>query len=132
VEWALTGLLVVWMLAEAVRYRGVSAGASLWPASLALVLTHFVSPRTATTHFGSLLLPFFLLARLWHERDPAGAIRRLAILVPALAVASWALFLLTVQGRQESAWNYLPIPILLVAGLLWARHPWTALVEGEA
>lgn len=130
VEGVLTAGLAVWVTLEALRARTSPFRSALWTTSLVLVMTHFLSPRTATTHFGSLLVPLFLLGRLWDgNREPGRAARILALLLPAVGVGSWLLFLATVQGRQESALNYLPIPLLLLAGLIRGRTPWRRLAE---
>jgi hypothetical protein len=104
----------------------------LWGASLALVLTHFVAPRTATTHFSALLVPLFLLLRIWQYRNGRYSAWIIAGLMPLIAVASWALFLITVRGRFESALNYLPIPLALLISLVLVRSRWKAVVGAPA
>ena len=53
-----------------------------------------------------------------------------------LVVGLWALFLATVDGNQESAWMYFPVPLLSLVGLWWIRW-WvqrrarTAFAEGS-
>jgi hypothetical protein len=42
------------------------------------------------------------------------------------------MFLLTVQGNQESAANYVPIPLLLLLLLVWMRRPWLRLAQAAA
>jgi hypothetical protein len=104
----------------------------LWAAALAIVLTHFVSPRTATTHFGPLLLPLFMLFRVWQRSDESRGAWMAAVTWPAVGLATWAMFLLTVQGNQESAANYVPIPLLLLLLLVWMRRPWLRLAQAAA
>jgi hypothetical protein len=53
-----------------------------------------------------------------------------AAIVAGTAVLAWTLFVATVEGRQESALNYLPLPIFLLAALFWIRRPWDALTRG--
>ncbi len=133
VEGVLTAGLAGWVALVAVRSRTAPFRSALWTTSLVLVMTHFLSPRTATTHFSSLLVPLFLLASLWDGKgggDCAGRI--LALILPAFGIGSWVLFLTTVQGRQESALNYLPIPLLLLAGLLRSRKAWERLAQAGA
>jgi hypothetical protein len=126
---AVTLALVAWYLVELWRSRRLGLEAMLWAASLAIVLTHFVSPRTATTHFGPLLLPLFMLFRVWQQRDEPRGARLVAVTWPAIGLGTWALFLLTVEGIQESAVNYVPIPLLLLILLIWMRRPWLRLTQ---
>jgi hypothetical protein len=132
VEAVVTLLWMVWLLTEWWRARRDSFEPMLWTASLTIVLTHFVSPRTATTHFAPMLVPLFMLFRVLS--GPAGDRRKatIAAITAGTALASWALFALTVQGRQESAWNYLPIPILMLGVLLAIRRPWKRLTGEPA
>ena len=116
-EWALTlaalaGLAIAWW-----RLRAATYGWMLWVTSLTLLATHFVAPRTATTHFAVFLLPLFLLFEHWRQRRWGRAAVWLTLGVGL--VGGWALFLATVSGVQENALNYLPIPLLLLAAILW-------------
>jgi len=126
-EAILTAGLLVWFVIEAWRARRRSFEPMLWTAALAIVLTHFVSPRTATTHFTPLLLPAFMLLRAVQLPDRGRGTLVVAVVLPVVAVLSWAIFLLTVEGRQESALNYLPLPVGLLLALLWLRRPWLRL-----
>ena len=130
VETILTLALLVWLGLEAWRGRHQAFEPMLWGASLSLVLTHFVAPRTATTHFSALLVPLFLLFRVLQAAQPRRGGLVIAMLLAVAALASWALFLLTVEGRFESALNYIPIPLGLLAALLLARSRWRQLVGG--
>jgi hypothetical protein len=132
VEWCLTTALVAWFLVEMWRSRHQAFEPMLWVAALAIVLTHFVSPRTATTHFGPLLVPAFMLFRVWQQSNERRATWLAALIWPAVGVAGWAMFLLTVRGIQESAANYVPIPMLLLLGLIWMRRPWLRLAQEAA
>ena len=129
VESAVTLALLAWFLVELWRSRHAGFEAMLWAASLAIVLTHFISPRTATTHFGPLLLPLFMLFRLWQSSNERRGAWMAAVTWPAVGLATWALFLLTVEGIQESAANYVPIPLLLLVVLVWMRRPWPRLAQ---
>lgn len=128
VEFLLTGggLLLLgwlWFVHRESGYRRM-----LWVASLTMLVTHFVSPRTATTHFAPFILPMFLIFESWREQAPARASLWSGLTLALVLVGSWALFLLTVQGDRESAINYLPIPLLLLGGLLWRR---SEILRGE-
>lgn len=109
--------------------RSASFETMLWVAALTIVLTHFISPRTATTHFEPLLVPALMTFRV--IAHPEGWLRPwvVAALLAAVTGLSWGLFVLTVEGRQESALNYLPIPIGLLIALIWIRRPWLRLTE---
>lgn len=132
VEIALTAGLCFWLGFEWWKGRRTEFEPMLWVAGLTLVLTHFVSPRTATTHFGPLLVPVFMIFRVMTAPEGGRSRWAIAALMASAAVLSWILFLTTVQGRQESALNYLPLPILLLGGLIWIRGPWRGLAQGAA
>lgn len=132
VESAVTLTLLAWFLVETWRSRRLGFEPMLWAAALAIVLTHFASPRTATTHFGPLLLPLFMLFRVWQHSDERRGAWMAALTWPAVGLATWAMFLLTVQGIQESAANYVPIPLALLLALVWMRRPWQRLTEAVA
>ena len=124
VETVLTLALLFWLGLQAWRGRRLAFEPMLWGASLSLVLTHFVAPRTATTHFSALLVPSFLLFRALQTSQPRRGSLIIAALLAVIAVGSWALFVLTVEGRFESALNYIPIPLGLLVGLLLVRSRW--------
>jgi hypothetical protein len=128
-EMAITLALVAWFIIEVWRCRRQGYEAMLWVAALGIVLTHFVSPRTATTHFGPLLVPLFMLYRWAQHADARRGARLAAVTMPVIGVATWALFLATVQGIQESAANYVPIPVMLLGLLVWMRRPWAQLAR---
>jgi hypothetical protein len=132
VEAVVTLALLIWFGAAAWRARRVPFDGMLWTAALAVVLTHFVSPRTATTHFGPLIVPAFLILRIFQTMNDRRTTVAVAVGLPALAMLTWALFLGTVHGRQESALNYVPLPLGLLLGLLWAQRPWRRLTEAAA
>jgi hypothetical protein len=93
----------------------------LWVAMMTLVISTFVAPRSATTHYGMLLPAIFLLFRVWQERW--GTSGNLAILLSILFlfVGQWLLFLVTVQGVDEQAIMYLLVPFYCLLGLWWVR-----------
>jgi hypothetical protein len=95
-------------------------------AMLTLVTTCILAPRTATTDF-VMMTPVLcaLLGRVASRGNPlngrgqtaAGALAAAGI-EAALFIGLWALFLATVQGDQEQAVMYLPLPALLLGFLL--------------
>jgi Glycosyltransferase family 87 len=130
VEWAITFALLGWLAWEWYRSRHLAFGQMLWTASLTLVITHFVAPRTATTHFGLLILPLFMVFALHSRSYPDRASFAASLVLVVLLIGTWWLFLATVQGRQESAITYLPIPLALAGYLPWIRRPWIKAAEG--
>jgi hypothetical protein len=129
VEWAITFGLLGWLVWEWYRSRHLAFGPMLWTASLTLVMTHFVAPRTATTHFGLLILPLFMVFALLSRSNPDRAGFAASLVLVVLLFGTWWLFLVTVQGRQESAITYLPIPMALAGYLPWIRRPWMRAAE---
>jgi uncharacterized membrane protein len=128
IEIVLTLMLLGWLVVEVWRARRSSFEPMLWVAALATVLTHFISPRTATTHFGPMLVPLFMVFRVLQAPGDRRAAVTAAVL-PLVAVVSWALFLMTVEGIQESAWNYVPIPLAGLIAIVWIHRPWLRLAE---
>jgi len=105
------------ILAAWTMWRGRRADWSgfLWSSGLMLILTNFIAPRTATTHYSMLLVPLFAwfssISREWNRRGT----RVIVIVEASLLVSQWALFLATVDGNYETALIYLPFPLLLLA-----------------
>jgi hypothetical protein len=132
VEGVVTIALLFWFVAEAWQARKQTFAPMLWTAALAIVLTHFVSPRTATTHFEPLVVPVFMILRVLQMTNERRTAVFVALGLPVLALLAWTVFLLTVHGRQESALNYLLLPIGLLLGLLWLRRPWRGLTGTAA
>jgi hypothetical protein len=118
--------LVAWAAWEWYRSRGFEFLPMLWTTAFTLVVTHFVSPRTATTHFAPLVIPVFGLFRLWKQDHPRFADLWAALTMAGVLVGMWWLFAVTVQGRQESALLYLPIPLILLILLPFLRRRWIA------
>jgi hypothetical protein len=122
VELVLTAAVGAGLVYAAWHWRRAEVGKMLWISSLMLVGTHFIAPRTATTHFAPYLLPLFLLFEHWRQTHSMVGERLAAISLFLILVGTWTLFILTVDGIQESALNYLPIPALLVFGLFAVRR----------
>jgi 4-amino-4-deoxy-L-arabinose transferase-like glycosyltransferase len=129
-EFGLTALLILLLLWLWWRGRRADPRGMLWLAGITLLVTHFVSPRTATTHFIVLLLPTFMIFGSWRRQNPPGSRGWVLLTLVLTLVGSWALFLLTVQGNQESAVNYLPLPLALAAALWALRSDWLPRLRG--
>jgi hypothetical protein len=113
---------VVYVLLEAWRGRQAGWRGFLWTTGLLLVLTHFVAPRTATTHYSILLLPLFVcFERLQRQMRKWGVLVVLAI-EGVLLVGQWAIFLATIEGDFETVPVYLPLPFGLLVVLAVARR----------
>lgn len=124
------GLFALYGLVEVWRGRRSGWDGFLWTTGLMLILTHFVAPRTATTHYSLLLLPLFVwFARLWQRLGRQGALAVVGI-EAVLLVGQWALFLTTVRGDYETAAVYLPFPVLMLAVQVLSRRRAAAVERG--
>lgn len=124
VEWALGAAVSALLFGLWWRSRKTEPRGMLWVTGVTLLATHFLSPRTATTHFIVFLLPLFMVFEVWRNRSPGQSKWWVSVTLLVTMVGSWALFLATVQGEQESAMNYLPIPLALLAALWSVRTRW--------
>ncbi|MEA3377010.1 MAG: glycosyltransferase family 87 protein [Chloroflexota bacterium] len=112
----------LYALLEAWRGRRAEWGGFLWTTGLMLILTHFIAPRTATTHYTMLLLPLFA----WFAWLKQGLLRRTELAVlgveTSLLVGQWVIFLTTLRGDYETALVYLPFPVLMLMVHLLSRR----------
>jgi hypothetical protein len=116
------GAFALYALLEAWRERRVGWSGFLWTTGLILILTNFVAPRTATTHYTMLLLPLFVwFGRIQRRVRRGGALLVVGIEL-ALMAGQWVIFLTTLQGDYETALVYLPFPVLMLVGQLLARR----------
>lgn len=116
------GLFALYALFEMWRGRRAAWSGFLWTTGLILILTHFIAPRTATTHYSMLLLPLFGWFAHLQQRLGQRAAWVLVGIEALLLVGQWVVFLLTIEGNFETAWSYLPLPLLLLAVQLWQRR----------
>jgi hypothetical protein len=123
IEIACTSVLVLYALYEAWRARQAEWDGFLWTTGLMLILSHFIAPRAATTHYSIMLPPLFVLfAKL---ENKLGRRAWLAVLVvqAVLLVGQWTLFLATIEGNFETAPVYLPFPVaMLIAQVLFRKR----------
>jgi hypothetical protein len=90
-----------------------------WTLALTFLVTNLIVPHTATTNYLVFLVP---LVPLYHRLYRRTGILGLAAVQGALLVGLWALFLATVDGRQEDAIMFLPLPLFMGVALCWGRR----------
>ncbi len=118
---ALGGALLLYLFWEWAKAVGKPDRWFQWTAALTIVITNLVAFRTATTNYVVLLpalcLVFAVLADRWGTKGDVVILLMMAFIL----VGTWALFLATVEGNVEHPVMYLPLPILTLLGLWWAR-----------
>lgn len=117
------GMFSLYALWEAWRGRRREWGGLIWTTGLMLILTNFIAPRTATTHYTMLLLPLFS----WFAQLTQGLRRwnNLAVLgiEVSLLIVQWIIFLTTLEGSYETALVYLLSPVaMLIVHVLSRPH----------
>jgi len=121
-EVALSALFLLYLLVEW-RHLPRAAATSdlfLWLLGLTLLVTNLVALRTATTNYTVLYIPLFFILKVAAGRLPRASFW-LALFYIFGVVGLWALFLTTVQGDYENPIMYLPLPSVLLLGILWAK-----------
>jgi len=122
----LGGALLLYLFWEWAKAAGKPDRWFQWTAALTIVITNLVAFRTATTNYVVLLpalcLVFAVLADRWGTKGDVVIL----LLMAFILVGTWALFLATVEGNVEHPVMYLPLPILTLLGLWWAR--WWAIL----
>ncbi len=108
------GAFGFYTVAETWRRRRAGWSGFLWTTGLLLILTHFVAPRAATTHYTLLLLPLFAWFVRLQQRRGRRAAPVVAGIEATLLIGQWIIFLTTIQGTYESGWVYLPFPLLML------------------
>lgn len=118
------GLAAFALLALWAAWRGRRAGWDrfLWTTGLMLILTHFLAPRAATTHYTLLLLPLFAWFALLQKRLGPRAALALVGIEAGLLITQWAIFLATIEGNFETAPVYLPFPLLMLIVQICTRR----------
>jgi hypothetical protein len=123
------GAFTLWALLEMWRGREAGWNGFLWTTGLLLILTHFIAPRTATTHYTMLLPPLFAWFAGLEDRLGRRARLVAAGVEAVLLVGQWAIFLATIEGNYETAPVYLPFPVLMLSVQVASRRQ--AWREGE-
>jgi hypothetical protein len=121
-EVAISALLLLYLLVQCWKLPRVGATSMrfLWLVGLILLVTNLIVLRTATTNYVVLYIPLFFVLKVAADRLPRAHLW-LALFYVLSLVGLWALFLTTVQGNYESPIMYLPLPSVLLLGLLWAK-----------
>ena len=123
-----TGLSIALLLYLFYQWRDLPRQAAASPhflviIGLTLIVTNMIVVRTATTNYIVLYIPLFLLLKVAADRLPHGNGWVAAFYLVSI-IGVWALFLATISGDLEHPIMYLPLPLLLLAVLAWARVAW--------
>ena len=121
VEIACTAALVLYGIFEAWRARQAEWDGFLWVTGLVLILTHFIAPRAATTHYTIMLPPLFVLFAMLENRSGRKGQLVVIFVGALLLLGQWALFLTTLEGNFETAPVYLPFPVAMLAAQVVLR-----------
>lgn len=113
----LSGVLLAYLLWEWVRSFGKSDRWFQWTAALTVVITNMVAVRTATTNYVVMLPALILILAAMEEMWGTTGAWVGGVVLLALVIGLWALFLGTVNGNLESRLMYFPLPLLTLAGL---------------
>jgi len=122
VEWALISVLVVWLLWEWWLAWKHDSERLDWALALTLVITNLVVTRTATTNYVMMLPALIYLFAVAARTYGAKAYLWIALTEVVLLAGLWVLFAATVQGREEQWPVYLPLPLVLLSGLIMCRR----------
>lgn len=113
--------LLAWLIYEWFQLKSFDFERFIWVFLLTLVVTNLIVVRTATTNYLMMFPAFiYIFKKLSLSHVPN---RNLVIFLLEMIFFSstWALFFLTVQGREEQWQMYLPFPIFVLIGLMVFR-----------
>jgi len=114
-------LLLAYLIWEWLQSFGKEDRWFQWTAAMTLTITNLIALRTATTNFVVLFPALVLIFALWHERWGKTGSVAILLAILCLLIGLWALFLTTLEGNLESPAMYVPLPVLVLAGLWWSR-----------
>lgn len=117
----LHGVFYLYLVVEWFRSKGKGENGFIWTAFLTLVITNLVAYRTATPHYVALIAPLFLISRVMEERWGKSGRWVSSLMYVVIFVGLWMLFLTTVQGVDEQAVMYVPVPFLILIFMWWMR-----------
>ncbi|MCH7609560.1 MAG: DUF2029 domain-containing protein [Chloroflexi bacterium] len=118
---AMGGALTLYLFWEWAKAAGKADRWFQWSAALTIVVTNLVAFRSATTNYVVLLPALCLIFSVLTDRWRAKGDVVVLLAMVALLFGLWGLFLTTIEGNVESPLMYLPVPILTLLGLWWAR-----------
>ncbi len=117
----LHGIFYLYLVIEWFRSKGKGEAGFIWTAFLTLVITNLVAYRTATPHYVALIAPLFLISRVMEERWGKAGKFVSWMMYAIIFIGLWVLFLTTVQGVDEQAIMYVPLPFLILIFMWWMR-----------
>ncbi len=122
--WAVTAALSAALAAA--WWQSRTTAFPLWAYNLTLVASQWIGINTDPGNFLILFLPLVaVLAALSRHKSRAFRIATIAGVLAVAWIGLWWLFLATLTWHHgqpvQSAWMYLPLPAVLLAGLGWAR-----------
>jgi hypothetical protein len=120
-EWSLIAMLLLWVFWEWWHVRRGSDDRFDWVIALTLLVTNFVATRTATTNYLMMLPVLFYLFAYGERKFNGRSYSWVAAFELAYFAGLYALFAFTLVGNTEHWSLYLPLPLLLLAGLLFVR-----------
>lgn len=116
-----TGIFILYLLWEWFLALRKSDRWFQWTAAMTILITNLIVFRTATTNYlamvPGMIIVFSVIVDRWQKR---GALT-VVLLLLALLVGLWALFILTVDGNLENPVMYMPLPIFMLISLWWIR-----------
>jgi hypothetical protein len=121
VNLVLNASLIAYMVLEWFLAWGKDKRWFLWTACMTMVITNLIAYRTATTNYVMLIPALFLIFKTWEDRWGIYGAAGTWLSLLLLGVGLWLLFINTVQGNEEQAIMYLPLPIFTLVGMLWVR-----------
>jgi len=116
------GILLAWLLWEWWQVKRDQDGVRLdWVIALTLIITNMIVTRTATTNYVMMLPALFYMFKVAADRFGAKANRWIVMTELILLIGIWVLFAFTVKGRDEQWQVYLPLPLILLTGMILFR-----------
>ncbi|MBI4630540.1 MAG: DUF2029 domain-containing protein [Chloroflexi bacterium] len=92
-----------------------------WVIALTLIITNMIVTRTATTNYVMMLPALFYMFKVAADRFGAKANVWIVMTELILFIGIWMLFAFTLKGRDEQWQVYLPLPLMLLAGMIVFR-----------
>jgi hypothetical protein len=121
INMALTGIFLVYAIWEWILAWGKEDRWFQWTAAMTLLISSITVFRTATTSYLVMVPGMMLIFGAWAERWKKGGMIAVIISLFILLVGLWLLFIATIEGNQEHAIMYFPLPLFVLFGLWWTR-----------